>query len=127
MEEKAKNNLIFVFAGMSLLFFVFTVSSCNATFRQKLARDKEMATRLNLEERMSKFSQEKAKVDEKNKAMEKELLETQSALDSVKKALQEEQMVNQSLKDELAKTAKVKEGLEEEIKNIQAKAKKNIR
>ena len=127
MEERLKNRIVLILAVFCLLFFVFAVSSCNGASRQKLARDKEMAARLDLEEKMSKIAQEKIVLDEKIKAGEKELSEEQASLDSSKKSLQQEEMVNISLKDELAKVTKVKDDLEEEFKNIQGKNKKIIK
>ncbi|MGA2774524.1 MAG: hypothetical protein ABSE81_00445 [Candidatus Omnitrophota bacterium] len=127
MEEKVKNKLIFILAVVCVLFLVLAVSSCNGASRQKLARDKEVAARFNLEEKMSKFSQEKAGLDAEIRAKEKELSEARSELDAVKKALQQEQMVSSSLKDELATVVKVKEGLEAELENVRAKNKKTTR
>ncbi|MFA5275838.1 MAG: hypothetical protein WC417_02970 [Candidatus Omnitrophota bacterium] len=127
MEEKVKNKLIFVLAAVCVLFLVSTLSSCNGILRQKLTLNKEVAARFNLEEKMSKFNQEKAGLDAEIKEKEKELSAARSELDTAKKDLQQEQMVSLSLKDELTKVVKAKEGLEAELENIRAKNKKTIR
>jgi len=125
MEETIKNRIILILAILSAIFFIGTVSSCSNAYRQKTARDKEMATRLDLEEKMSKFSQEKTTLEEKLKTRDKELEAAKAGHEATKKALVQEQLVNQSLKEELQKITKLKETLEEDLKEalVQAKAK----
>lgn len=127
MEETIKNRIILVLAILSAIFFIGTINSCSNAYRQKSARDKEMAARLDLEEKMNKFAQEKAATEEKLKAKEKELEEEMAAHQSTKKALVQEQLVNQSLKEELQKVTKLKEALEEDLKEalVQGKSAKS--
>jgi len=99
-----------------VILFIGTVNSCSNAYRQKTARDKEMAARLDLEEKMAKFTQEKIALEEKAKAEDKELQEQRAAHEATNKALVQEQMVNQSLKEELQKVSKLKEALEEDLK-----------
>ena len=116
MQEALKNRILIILAILSLLFFFGTLSSCNSAMRQKNGRDKEMAMRLQLEERMSKFSQERSALEEKAKAKEKEAEEVKIAFEATEKALVQEQLLNQSLKDELQKITKLKEALEGDLK-----------
>jgi len=115
MEEAFKNRVILILGVLSVILFIATVSSCNSAYRNKSARDKEMSSRLDIEEKMSRFSQEKSMLDEKLKARDKELEEQKAALQATEKALAEEQAVNESLKKELVKETARREKLEEEL------------
>jgi len=119
-----KNRTILILSVLSVLFFLGAVSSCNNARSQKASRDEEKVARLQLEEKMSKFSQEKSVLEEKAKAKEKESQELKDTLDSTKKSLVQEQLVNQSMREELEKVSKLKESLEEDLKNAQAEARK---
>ena len=114
MDEALKNRIVIILAILSAVFFFGTLSSCNSAIRQKAARDKEMAARLALEEKTSKYVQEKSALEEKAKAKEKEAQELKAALEAAQKALAQEQLVDQSLKEELQKVTKLKETLEED-------------
>jgi seryl-tRNA synthetase len=118
MDEAIKDRVILI-----LGLFISNISSCSNAYRQKSARDKEMATRLDLEEKMSKYSQESVKLQEKANASIKELEEEKVALEASKKALAQEQLVNQSLKEELQKVTKLKEALEDDLKDALVSAK----
>ncbi|MFA5092663.1 MAG: hypothetical protein WC543_01785 [Candidatus Omnitrophota bacterium] len=125
MDETLRNRLVLILAVLSVIFFFSTLSSCNSSLRQKSARDKEMAMRLALEERMSKFAQDKSSLEEKAKAKENEAQELKVTLETTKKALVQEQLVNQSLKEDLDKLTKLKDTLEQNLKEASAVAKKS--
>ncbi|MDD4899299.1 MAG: hypothetical protein PHT31_01325 [Candidatus Omnitrophica bacterium] len=127
MEESLKNRVIIILAVLAAIFFLGTISSCGNAVRQKRARDKEMATRLDLEEKMSKFNQEKLGLETKITALSQQVEEEKTALETTKKALLQEQLVGQSLKEELQKVTKLKEALEEDLKDalIKGKSTKN--
>ena len=116
MEEGIKNRAILILAILTLIFFIGTVGSCSNTGRLRSIRDKEMATRLDLEEKLSKFTQEKAAAEEKLNSLTQELEAEKTAHQTTKKALLQEELVNQSLKEELQKITKLKEALEENLK-----------
>ena len=124
MDETLKNRIVIILAILSAVFFFGTLSSCNSAMRQKAARDKEMIARLALEERTSKYAQEKSALEEKAKAKENEAGELKVALEAAKKALIQDQLVNQSLKEELEKVTKLKETLEEELRQALVDGKK---
>lgn len=116
MEETIKNRIILILAVLALILFMATISSCSNAYREKSARDKEMAARLDLEEKMSSFSQEKTILEEKLSAKEKELAEEEAAHQMAENALAQEKLINQSLQEELVKITKLKETLEEDLK-----------
>jgi len=123
MEESIRNRMILILAVATAIFFIGTISSCNNAHRQRVARDKEMAMRLDLEERMSKFTQEKTTLESKIGNLGQGLEEEKVAHQATKKALLQEQLVNQSLKEELQKIVKLKEALEEDLKEALVKGK----
>lgn len=116
MEEAFKNRLILILAVLSALLFIATLGSCNNAFRQRAARDKEMVSRLDLEESMAKSSQENQGLEQRVKTLEKALEEEKAGHETDKKNLAQERLVNESLKEELAKVTKLKEALEEDLK-----------
>ncbi|MFH0762640.1 MAG: hypothetical protein V1925_01990 [Candidatus Omnitrophota bacterium] len=116
MEENIKSRIILVVSILALIFFVGSLKSCGNAYRQKQSRDKEMAARLDLEERVSKISQESLVSQERLKAVEKELREVKLELEQAKRALNQEQLTNRYLKEELEKVTKLKETLEENLK-----------
>jgi hypothetical protein len=125
MEEAIKSRFILILAIVSGIFFIATLGSCSNVIRMRAARDKEMATRLDLEEKMTKFAQGKVAMEEKLKNTTEALEEEKAAHQAIKKALLQEQLVNQSLKEELAKVTKLKEALEEDLKEALVAAKKS--
>jgi len=127
MEESVKNRLILILAILAVIFFIGTIGSCANTTRMKSSRDSEMVKRLDLEEKMSKFTQEKNLFQERLKNATQALDEEKTAHEATKKELYQEKLVNQSLKEELAKVAKLKEALEEDLKEALAGAKSKSR
>ncbi|MDP2927778.1 MAG: hypothetical protein Q8N80_03135 [Candidatus Omnitrophota bacterium] len=124
MDEALKNRIVIILAILSVVFFFGTLSSCNSAIRQKAARDKEMAARLALEERTSRYAQEKSALEEKAKAKENEMQEVKVDLEAAKKALVQDRLVSQSLKEELQKVTKLKETLEEDLRQALVNGKK---
>jgi valyl-tRNA synthetase len=116
MEESFKNRIIIILAILTVIFFIGAVSSCSDAKRQKLARDREMATRLDLEEKMNKFGQEKAAIEKNVEALSQKLSEEQATHEATKKALLDEQQANDNLQKEVLKVTKLKEKLEEDLK-----------
>jgi hypothetical protein len=116
MEENIKDRLILILGILTVIFFIGSVSSCSNSLHNKTLRDKEMATRLELEEKMSKSTQDKAASDKQLSALTQQLEEEKAGHQASNKALLQEQLINQSLKDELQKVTKLKEALEENLK-----------
>jgi len=116
MEESFKNRIILILGILTVIFFIGTVSSCSNAKRQKASRDKEMAARLDLEEKMNKFGQEKLATEKKLSTLSQGLAEAQAAGENTKQALLQEQLANDSLKKEILKLTKLKEKLEEDLK-----------
>jgi len=124
MDEALKNRIILILGILCAILLIVTIGSCSNAYRQKTARDKEMAARLDIEEKMSKFSHDKSSTDEKLKAVDQGLQDELAAHQATKKALMQEQLINQSLKDELDKVTKLKETLEENLAASKSKIKK---
>jgi TolA-binding protein len=129
MEEATKNRIFFGLVLFAVLFFIISVGSCSSAYRMKQSRDKEMVSRLDLEERMSKFNQEKAALVSELKTKDKELQDKVASLEATKKALVQEQLMSTAMKDELVKVTKLKEALEAKLKEPSvsvSKPKKNF-
>lgn len=116
MEELLKNRIMVILMVLSVIFFVSTIGSCSSFLRQKAARDKEMFSRMELEEKLNKCSLERAKFEEGLKAAQKAMTEGKEALEKTKSSLEQEQLVNESLKVELQKVTRLKEALEKDLK-----------
>ena len=124
MKEMFKEKPVVVLGILSLVLFIFNIGSCASSYGQSNARRKEMAQRMDTEEKMVRSNQEKAALLEKFKAKDKELEEEKAAGQAAKKALAQEQLVCQNLKDELQKVNKLKEALEDNLKEALAANKK---
>jgi len=117
MKERLKDPLIMLLFVMCVVFFVGMIGSCSSARGQKVARDKEMAARLDLEEKMDKFAREKTSTEEAVKTLSQALEEEKLAHEATKKVLTQELLINQSLKEELQKLTKIKEALERDLKD----------
>lgn len=115
-----KSRFILILAILCAVFLIIAVGSCSAAHKQRVSRDKEMSTRLDAEEKLSQFTQQKQEQEKKIALLTRELEEEKAAHQASKKALLQEQLVNQSLKEELQKVLKLKEALEEDLKEAKA-------
>jgi septal ring factor EnvC (AmiA/AmiB activator) len=122
MSELLKNKAVLIAGICAALFFALSIKSCADSYRLKNSRDKEMALRLDLEEKLHKSSQAKTSVDEQVKKMAQEFTAAQAALQEARTALAQEQQINQSLKNELEKLTKLKDALENNLKEALAAA-----
>ncbi len=116
MEGNLKNRVILILAVTAVILFVSTISSCGRAIHQRSVWQKEMATRLDLDEKWNKCTEEKNSIDQKLKTLSQDFEVEKVAHQAIKKALLQEQLVNQSLKEELQKVTKLKEALEEDLK-----------
>ncbi len=110
-----RNRLILILGIITLLFFIIAVGSCSSSRRQRILKEKEIATRLDLEAKLANFNREKANLEAKLKETQGALQEKTAALESAKTALSQQQLINTSLREELDKVTKLKESLEEEL------------
>jgi hypothetical protein len=116
MEGFLKNRPVFLLLIISLFLLVANIASCFNLYSQSSYRRKEMAGRLEAEEKVAKLFIDKASLAGKLKEIERELEQERASLEAVKKDLLQEQLVCQSLKEDLQKAVKLKEGLEGELK-----------
>lgn len=116
MNENAKNKLILILALFSVLLIIISLRSCSINRKTKEVRDKEIATRLDLEEKVSKIEQQKANLEKKVDNLNKELAQEKAAHETTKKSLDDQKSENDKLQQELEKITKLKEKLEENLK-----------
>ncbi len=124
MDEIIKGRIIIILAVIILILFIFNIGSCVNAYNQNAGRKKEMFWRMDLEEKMSRFTQEKAGFAEKFKAKDKELEEEKASHQAAKNELERERLVSQGLKSELEKANKLKDVLEEDLKRALTAGKK---
>jgi len=118
--DESKNKLVVILSGIVLALVVVWIASCASVYKHKAAREKEMSARFDLEEKLSKISQQDAALEQKLKTAEKSLDEAKVAHEEAKKALMQEQLISQSLKEELEKVTKQKELLQQQLAVISA-------
>ncbi len=116
MEEGFKSRIILILMILTAIFFISAASSCSHAKRLKVARDKEMLTRLELEEKMSKSAQERQVFENKLNALAEDLAQEKTSHEVANNALAQEQLSNKGLKEELLKVTKLKDKLEEDLK-----------
>lgn len=116
MNENAKNKLILILVLFSILLIIISLRSCGINRKTREVRDKEIATRLDLEEKVSKIEQQKDNLEKKITNSDKELEQEKAAHEVTKKSLNDEKSENDRLRDELEKTTRLKEKLEENLK-----------
>jgi hypothetical protein len=122
INDAMKNKIIFGLVALLVIFIAVSIASYSRANQQKSAKDKEILTRLDIEEKLSKFMQDKSSIDAKLTALSKELEAERENHASTKKMLLQEQLINESLKNELQKVSKLKETLEEDLRNALAAA-----
>ncbi len=123
MEENLKGRLVLVLGILNVIFLLFWVSSCNDVRKFKKAREKEMDTRLAVEQDRDKLSKLESSLKDKLSQVQEELGEKKAALEAVKKSQSQEQMVCNSIKSELEKISRLKEALEEDLKDALVRGK----
>ncbi len=127
MEENIKKRVMLILIVICGVLFITNISSCMLAQKSRGAFNKEMSTRMDLEEKLSKFTQEKAAAEAKltklNQDFEQEKSEHKK--DSVK--LDQDEQIIQSLKEELQKLNKLNDKLEEDLKaaRVSSKSTKN--
>ena len=123
MEETLKSRLILILIILTVICFTGWLSSCVNARQFKSGRQEEISKRLDAEEKLNKFLQDKPALEQKIKQLEKESADQKTALGTTQKTLEQEQLVNMSLKEELEKLTKLKETLEEDLKEALVAAK----
>jgi cell division protein FtsL len=110
------SKVVIVLSTVAVVFAVGTISSCVQVRQLKNSRDKEILTRMEIEERLSKLMQGKSTADDQLRSLKEELAKERSTRQATEKALLQEQLVNESLKEELSKVTRLKETLEADLK-----------
>ncbi|MDD5565330.1 MAG: hypothetical protein PHG31_00330 [Candidatus Omnitrophica bacterium] len=107
MNEQLRQKLLVTLAISNVVLLIAAAGSCSGSHRQKLAKDKELYTRIEIEEKLNKMMQEikalEAKIQEKDKTLEEE----HKARTEISKLLNQERLLTQGLKEELSKLANV--------------------
>ena len=116
MDEGMKNKIILALGILTIIFLIGSVSSCISSCKQKKELTSEKVMRMDLEEKTSKYAQDKAGLENKIKELDQLIKDEKAEHEITKKALSQEQMINESMKKELEKITKLKETLENDLK-----------
>jgi septal ring factor EnvC (AmiA/AmiB activator) len=109
VEEQAQNKVLLAAIILAVVCLVLAISSGIAASKNKMGLQKEMAFRMETEERL-------ASVSTKSTSLESELKAAQDQLTQTKTSLEQEKISNDALKTELEKLTKLKEQLEKDLK-----------
>jgi len=112
VESGLKNRVIIVLVVLSAILFLVAVGSCSNANRQRVSRDKEMLTRLDLEEKLNGFNKEKGDLEDELSKARADLKSQEAAHLATKEELAQEQKVTQELKKELEKITALKDAQE---------------
>ena len=123
MDENFRGRLLLILGILNVIFLLLWVTSCNNERKFKTARDKEMESRLESEQKFDESLKQKSGLEEKFNRAQKQLEEERVALETAKKSLTQEQLISNSLKDELEKISKLKDVLEDRLKEALVKVK----
>ncbi len=109
------NKTVLILIVVSIMLAIACFSSMNIAYRQKLARDKEMMARLEIEEKMSTFTQRDKARDEEVASMKKLLELERQSHETTKKTLVTEQVAKQTLQEEVLRLATEKMRLQKTL------------
>lgn len=114
------NKLVVSLIVLSILLAITTFSSCSIAYRNKVARDKEMIARLELEERMSVLASTRGAVaperaSEPRQPAQQDVAESD---DDLQKALVQEQIANQGLREEVGRLTSQVKTLEDKLQEL---------
>jgi hypothetical protein len=122
VEEKLKTRVILALGILCVILLIVAVNSCSGRLMQEQKWRKEMAQRLDSEDKAQKAQQEQSVLSEQLKKVKEDLGQKAKELEVASKKLMQEQLVNQNMKAELEKLSKLKEALEDDLKDALMRA-----
>ena len=118
MDDQLKDRVLIASIVLAAVCLVLAISSGIAANRNKTGMQKEMASRMEFEEKLTNVSSHTTSLEADLKKSQDELLKT-------KTELSQEQLGSQALKAELEKTTRLKEQLEKDLKESLFSSAKN--
>ena len=109
VEEQAQNKVLLAAIILAVVCLILAISSGIAASKNKIALQREMAFRMETEEKL-------AGINSKSTTLESELKASQEQLTQTKTALDQEKLSSEALKTELEKLTRLKEQLEKDLK-----------
>lgn len=109
VEEQVQNKVLLAAVILAVVCLILAITSGITASKNKLGLQKEMALRMEVEEKLTSTSS-------KSTSLEGELKNTQDQLTQTKTALDQEKLSNEALKTELEKLTRLKEQLEKDLK-----------
>jgi septal ring factor EnvC (AmiA/AmiB activator) len=110
VEEQVQSKVLLAAIILAVVCLVLAISSGIAASKNKVELQREMALRMETEERLAGTSS-------KSSSLETELKSEQQQLAEARAALEQEKLTTDALKTELDKLTKLKEQLEKDLKD----------
>jgi predicted transcriptional regulator len=126
MKDRAKNTLLFIFAILAIVGIAFAFSSFMKSGENRKLFEKEMAFRLDMEEKVSKLRNEKMDLITELKNKELEVQQTQNKekiISELNQKLDEQNVKIESLQSELGSLKLLKDELEAKLNEASLKGK----
>jgi len=109
VEEQVQNKVLLSAIILAVVCLILAISSGIAASKNKVSLQREMAFRMETEEKLASASSKTNTLETNLKAAQDQLTQTKTALD-------QEKLSNEALKTELEKITQLKEQLEKDLK-----------
>lgn len=109
VEEQTQNKVLLAAIILAVVCLILAISSGIAASKNKIALQKEIAFRMETEEKLAGINSKSVTLESQLKAAQDQLAQTKTALD-------QEKLSSEALKTELEKMTRLKEQLEKDLK-----------
>jgi peptidoglycan hydrolase CwlO-like protein len=120
MDERTRERYLLVCIIIGVFSLILAISSGISAQKNKVAFQKEMATRLDIEEQLENSKFVISALEEEIEKLQSQVNVEREARQKLKTELEEEKLVTKALKEEIIKTNRLKETLERNLKEALA-------
>ncbi|MBL7196484.1 MAG: hypothetical protein ISS47_00140 [Candidatus Omnitrophica bacterium] len=123
MNDRAKGTILFIFIILAIIGFIFAFNSNIKANENRKLFEKEMAFRLDMEEKVSKLRNEKMDLTTALKNKDLEIQQKDQLIKDLNQTISEQKVKIEILQSELKKATLLKEELEDNLKEELSKKK----
>lgn len=123
MNDRAKGTILFIFIILTIIGFIFAFNSNIKANENRKLFEKEMAFRLDMEEKVSKLRNEKMDLTTALKNKDLEIQQKDQLIKDLNQTISEQKVKIEILQSELKKATLLKEELEDNLKEELSKKK----
>lgn len=116
MNEQLKNRILIFCVIAVVITLIASISSGLNAQKNETKFHKEMALRLEIEERLENSKYVISALEAEVKRLQGQVTAKKESCQDIEEALKQEKLVNQALKEELVKMSKLNESLENSLK-----------